>query len=47
MHVHLPQVATTDKGNSTLLGVIQEDQLDDGWSPVLREALVSTDFLHR
>ena len=37
-----------------LLGVIQEDQLDDGWSPVisdynkaLQEALVSTDFLHR
>ena len=22
------------KGNSTLLSVIQEDQLDDGWSPV-------------
>ena len=41
-----------------LFSVIQEDQLDDGWSPVisdykwvtnpkaLREALVSTDFLH-
>ena len=46
-------------GNFPLLRVIQEDQLDDGWSPVisdydrvtnpkaLREALVSTDFLHR
>ena len=23
------------RGNSTLLSVIQEDQLDDGWSPVI------------
>ena len=24
-------------GNSTLLSVIQEDQLDDGWSPVISD----------
>ena len=25
------------KGNSTLLSVIQEDQLDDSWSPVISD----------
>ena len=46
------------KGNFTLLNVIQEDQLNDSWSPAisdfdrvtnpkaLREALLSTNFLH-